>query len=205
MTREPFSWPLIATVTLFMAWLFTSPPLGEVLAAGETQGWDLRKADAEILRLQPSAFRELPASIARELVRRDCLIPQVEPWADGSHNVISGQFRRPGQTDWAIMCSIDGASSLLIFWNGSAADVENLNEGRGPDRDYLQGIGDHRLGFSWLISAVGRKYILDHYAFYGGPKPPPIDHEGIDSAFVGKGSTILYWHNGEWLHLPGAD
>ena len=162
-------------------------------------------AAAEILRLQPSAFPELPASITRDLVGRGCLIPQVEPWAAGSHNVISGQFRRPGQTDWAIVCSIDRASSLLIFWNGSAADVENLNGDRRPDRDYLQNIGGHRLGFSWLISAVGKKHILEYYTWHGGPEPPPIDHEGIDSAFVGKASTILYWYKGEWLHLQGAD
>lgn len=189
-----------------MAWFFTCFPLGKVLIAGETQGWDVEKAEAEILRLEPFTFPELPASIAWELVRRGCLIPQAELWADGSHNVISGQFRRPGQTDWAIVCSINRASSILIFWNGSAADVENLNEGEGgPDRDYLQGMGDPRLRYNWLISAVGKKYILDHYSWYGGPKPPPIDHEGIDSAFAGKGSTILYWYKGEWLHLQGAD
>ena len=205
MTREPFFWPVIATVTLLTACSFTSLPSGTLLTAEETQGWDVERADAEILRLQPSAFRELPASITRELVRRGCLIPQAEEWADGLHNVISGQFRRPGQTDWAIVCSIDRISSILVFWNGSAADVENLNGDRRPDRDYLQDIGDHRLGFSWLISAVGKKYILDHYAWHGGPEPPRIDHEGINSAFVGKASTILYWYKGEWLHLQGAD
>ncbi len=205
MTRKPFSRPVIAAAALLMAWLFTSLPLGKALAAGETPGWDVEKAEAEILRLQPSAFPELPAPIARELARRGCLIPQVESWAEGSHNVISGQFRTPGQTDWAILCSIDRVSSLLIFWNGSAADVENLNGERRPDRFYLQGMGDHRPAFSWLIRAVGKKYILDHYALYGMSEPPPIDHEGIDSAFAGKGSTILYWYKGEWLHLPGAD
>jgi len=205
MTREPFSWPVTTTVALLMAWFFASLPVGKALATGQTQGWDVEKADAEILRLQPSAFPEIPASIARELVRRGCLIPQAEQWTDGSHNVISGQFRRPSQTDWAIVCSIDRVSSLLIFWNGSAVDVENVNGERRPDRFYLQGMGDHRPTFSRLIQAVGKKYILDHYARYDGPEPPPIDHEGIDSAFAGKGSTILYWYKGEWLHLQGAD
>ena len=76
---------------------------------------------------------------------------------------------------------------------------------RHRDRLYLQGMGDQQPGFSRKIRAVGKKYILDHYALYGGPKPPPIDHEGIDSVFAGKSSTILYWDQGEWLHLPGAD
>ena len=203
MTRESFSWPVIASAALLMAALFTILPLGKGLSAGGTQDWD--KANAEVLRLQPFAFPELPASIASELVRRGCLIPQAEQWADGLQNVISGQFRRPGQTDWAILCSIERVSSLLVFWNGSAADVENVKWERRPDSSYLQGMGDLRPAFSPLIRAVGKQYILDHYAWYGGPKPPPIDHEGIDSAFAGKSSTILYWYKGEWLHLQGAD
>jgi hypothetical protein len=205
MTREPFSWPVIGTVAVLVAFFFTSLPLGNVLTAGETQGWDTRKADAEILRLKPSAFPELPRSVARELVRRGCLIPQVEPWADRLHNVISGQFRKADQTDWAILCSVDGVSSLLIFWNGSAADVENLIGERRPDRVILQSKGDHRLGFNWLISAAGKKCILDHYALHGMSEPPPINHEGIDSAFVGKASTIFYWYQSAWIQLPGAD
>ena len=203
MTREPFSWPVIATAALVMAGVFAGLPLGMGLTAGETPDWD--KADADILRLPPFDFPELPAPIARELVRRGCLIPQAEQWADGLHNVISGQFRRPGQTDWAILCSIDRISSILVFWNGSAADVEVVNGEQRADRHYLQGMGDQPPAFSRLIGAVGKEYILVHYARHGGPEPPPIDHQGINNAFAGKVSTVRYWYKGEWLHLTGAD
>jgi len=40
------------------------------------------------------------------------------------------------------------------------------------------------------ISAVDRKFILRHYRAYGGPNPPPIDHNGIDDSFLEKASVI---------------
>jgi hypothetical protein len=61
-------------------------------------------------------------------------------------------------------------------------------------------------GFNRGIDAVDEAYILEHYEFYGcGPKPPPIDHQGISDAYGEKPSTTLYWYEGEWLHLAGAD
>ena len=59
--------------------------------------------------------------------------------------------------------------------------------------------------YSQIIAAVGADYILEHYEWYGGTKPPPLDHQGIDVAFAGKGSGVLYCYKGEWLRLTGAD
>ncbi|MDH3472227.1 MAG: hypothetical protein OEM59_00935 [Rhodospirillales bacterium] len=173
----------------------------------QSQTWDWDKADRETLRLPPSAFPELPQAVAEELAQRGCRIPQVEPsdWLEGPHNVISGQFKQPGQTDWALLCSVDRVSSVLVFWNGSAENIEELSGGGYPDRNCLQGIGGGRIGFSCLISPVGEAYILEHREGYGGPEPPPIDHEGINEAFVGKISVVRYWYEGEWLKLQGAD
>jgi hypothetical protein len=38
-----------------------------------------------------------------------------------------------------------------------------------------------------------------------GPKPPPIDHLGIDDAFLEKASVVHYYYQGKWLQLTGAD
>jgi hypothetical protein len=46
---------------------------------------------------------------------------------------------------------------------------------------------------------------MGHFNAYGGPKPPPIDHEGIDDAFIEKAPVTWYFHNGAWLRLTGAD
>src|SRR6266581_8758902 len=68
------------------------------------------QADKKIVRLSPSAFPELPGNVVRELQRRGCTIPQ-EAFTKRHHNVIRGEFAQPGQTDWAILCSINRVSS----------------------------------------------------------------------------------------------
>lgn len=162
----------------------------------------LREADLKVTRLPPSAFPELPTDIRRELERRGCTVPQV--WADKKpHNVIKGELTGKGQNDWAVLCSLNRVSTILIFRN--ASDREPLELARESDIDKLQGVGGEVIGYSRAISPVGRKYILDHHRAYGGPKPPTIDHQGIDDAFVGKGSVVRYFHAGRWLQLTGAD
>ncbi|MCZ6760793.1 MAG: hypothetical protein O7D29_10570, partial [Gemmatimonadetes bacterium] len=74
-----------------------------------------------------------------------------------------------------------------------------------PDRGYLQSIGNGQIGFSRQLSTDGRELMLAHYRAYGGPKPPPIDHQGIDDSFLEKASIVLYFHEGKWLQLTGAD
>ncbi len=55
------------------------------------------------------------------------------------------------------------------------------------------------------ITPVGGAYIIKYYAAYGGLKPVPMDHQGIDDAFIGKASEVLYLYRGTWLRLTGAD
>lgn len=57
------------------------------------------------------------------------------------------------------------------------------------------------MGFSRAMYKVDKKYIIDHYDSYGGPKPLPVDHEGISDAFVEKASVVLYLYRGKWLEL----
>jgi hypothetical protein len=157
---------------------------------------------AQITRLNPSAFPELPRNIALALQHRGCTIPQV-PMLKGRHNVIKGEFSKPGQTDWAVLCSVNRESSILVFWNGSEinpAQIENRQD------DYaVQGWTDNKMVYSRAIEPVNKSYIMDHYKAYGGEKPPPLDHLGINDEFVGKGSLVLYFYRGKWLHLSGAD
>lgn len=159
-------------------------------------------ADLVRKRLPPSAFKQLPANIVRSLQRRGCTIPQYVPnfVPKGSpeythynkpHNVIKGAFAKPGQTDWAVLCSRHGISSILVFWHGSTnAVAEIAARPDDPDRN---------------IDVVGRAFIVEHYNAYGGPKPPPIDHNGINDGEDEKGSGVLYYYGGKWLELAGAD
>ena len=141
--------------------------------------------------------------IIRNLTARRCSVPQsfgitIPP------NVISGEFMRRGEADWAVLCSRNGFSSILIFRAGSVKSVSEI--AKVADITFLQTIdGNGDIGFSRAICVVGRNYIRQHYRWYGGPKPPRINHQGINDVFVGKASTVLYYHSRKWLKLQGAD
>jgi len=62
-----------------------------------------------------------------------------------------------------------------------------------------------KIGFSRGIKPVGKDFVMGHFRAYRGPKPPPIEHQGIDDAFIEKASVTWYLHEGKWLKLTGAD
>jgi len=160
------------------------------------------QADEKIVRLSPSAFPELPTNIVKELQRRGCTVPQ-EAFTKNRHNVIQGNFVKIGQTDWAVLCSVNRISSILIFFNTSEKNVQEVE--KREDRSYLQGNSADQIGFSRGISPVGKDFILSHFKAYGGTTPPPISHQGINDAFIGKASVVHYFDGANWLKLTGAD
>ncbi|HLH41109.1 MAG TPA: hypothetical protein VKX39_18310 [Bryobacteraceae bacterium] len=153
-------------------------------------------------RLKPDHFSDLPRPIVSVLGARGCLIPQ--PSAGGPpRNVIHGEFFQKGQTAWAVVCSARGVSSILVFRGG--ADTHPAEVGKWPEDHYLQRGLNGSFFYAREINPVDRKFILEHYRAYGGPKPPPIDHQGIDDAMLGKASEVYYWYQGQWRKLTGAD
>lgn len=166
------------------------------------QSLNFQAAERQIVRLPPVAFPMLPVAIARALQSRGCTIPQ-EMFSKMPNNVIKGQFSKRGQTDWAVLCSVSGTSSILVFRNGSVRNPAEL--AGSEDKNYLQGLGDGKIGFSRGIRSVGKDFILQHYQAYGGPMPPPIDHQGINDAFLEKASVVRYFFDGMWLQLTGSD
>lgn len=185
--------------------LRTVPP--EICPCPSRSPEKLRAAEslsrAKVVRLPVDAFPGAPEPVRRTLREKGCLVPQT--YLPGPpHNLISGRFLRADELHWAALCSRNEATGLLLL----AADgtvVDEVEPFRS-DADHLNGIDiEATQGFNWAIDAVGRDYILEHHARYGGPEPPPIDHDGINSAVVERASTVLYWHGGEWLELTGAD
>ncbi len=158
---------------------------------------------APIRRLPPKNFRQLPTAIVEGLEARKCLIPQI--WHNKTpHNVIRGSFTGAKRDEWAVLCSRRGTSSILVFRADSAKLVAEIAAAK--DEAFQQDVdGRGTLAFSRAISAVGKDYILEHYKSYGGPKPPPISHQGINDAFVEKASVVRYFYRGKWLELQGAD
>jgi len=160
------------------------------------------QADIATIRLDPSQFANLPRPVTAELHRRGCTVPQV--YADKRpHNVIRGSFTTRAQVDWAVLCSRRRTSSILIFWGGNPTTISELES--KPDAGFLQVVNPGQIGFSRAIGVASPKYIREHHEQYGGPKPPPLTHDGINDMFVGKASVVWYWHRGKWLQLQGAD
>jgi hypothetical protein len=157
---------------------------------------------ARILRLAPAAIRELPANLVRELQRRTCTIPQ-EQHSRKTSNVIRGEFARHGQKDWAVLCSIKGVSTILVFWNGSEKNPGAIAP--MEDRTYIQAFRKDQFSFSREITPVGRDFIRLHHDAYGRVALPPIDHQGINDAFIEKASVVWYFSSGKWLRLSGSD
>ena len=173
-------------------------------AAGPPAPLDWERADAEIPRLSPSVFSDVPIAIRRELGRRGCRIPQSFA-TKTPHNVIRGRFTAANRQDVAALCSKSGSSSILVFRGGSTADVAEL--AKEEDRGRLQTIdGDGNIGYSRAIDVADPKYIRDRQARYSGPPvPPSLDHDGINDLFVEKASVVWYWYGRRWWQLQGAD
>ena len=106
--------------------------------------------------------------------------------------------------DIAVLCSKAQVSSVVVFRGGTTSAVAVLAQ--HPDEGYLQVVDvGGAVGFSRALSVARPSYIREHYAAFGGPKPPPLDHDGINDTFVEKASVVWYWYRGRWLQLQGAD
>ena len=159
------------------------------------------KAARDVVRLAPSSFSQLPKNVRQELERRNCTIPQV--W--GEHppgNVITGEFLKKGQKDWAVLCSVRLKSSILVLPAATPQNAYTLAE--EEDLNMLTGVGDGKIGFSREIKPVGDASIQEHYKADGGPKPPVIDHFGIGDS-LDEGSMVFYFYQNKWLHLRESD
>jgi hypothetical protein len=174
---------------------------------GEMQAqrdWQARAEEAigKIRRLPVEAFPELPTAVAGVLGARNCRVPQPSP-EGAPRNVIRGEFFAKGEAGWAVFCSANNSTALLAFRNDHDTNPDTVTT--SEDRRYLQGLDGNQIGYSREITAAGRDFIMRHYRAYGGPEPPPIDHHGIDDAFLEKASITWYFYRGKWLRLQGAD
>jgi hypothetical protein len=152
--------------------------------------------EAKIRSLPPSAYPELPSDVVGELERRACQIPQIQ--RHKRSNVIQGEFIRPGQADWAVLCMTKQGTSLLVFENGSERRPMEIAKNRNTFR-------------SWEIRAIDESLMLN----WAGTRKPlqHMSHQGIssstDSGDLNSGrlydyaadETVLYFDAGTWMKL----
>ncbi len=155
--------------------------------------------------LNPTAFPELPQNIRADLQRRHCKIPQLLylPNKKVKENVIHGEFAKRGQEDWAVLCETGGTTTILVFWNASEINPTQLAQQK--DEVGLAYTTDNRVENIRVISRVGKREIMNSYERFGGPPPPPIDHDGIEDGLAGKASSVNYFHNGKWMGWTSSD
>jgi hypothetical protein len=157
---------------------------------------------AMVRRLSPDSLDSVPKSVRTTLNERGCLVPQ--PFEGESKNAAVGAFTMKGAVEWAILCSVDGASQILFIDSKTGAVVDSL--GQGSDTNWVQGIGDGKWGFSLALAtfpnkAIGHRLMDDD----GKAIPQPIDHDALDVGFLEKASVAHYRANGNWYRVITSD
>jgi len=157
-------------------------------------------ADQQLARLDPSAFTKVPPGVVAALQAKHCTIPQAtgDP---APHNIVRGSFVKPGQTDWAALCSRAKASAIMIVWGGEAACSDELEV--REDRAYLKRVAGDKIVFTRRIAPASREGIQRLYDRYGGVKPPATNRQGIEDITEGEGSEIRLCNEGRWIELTG--
>jgi hypothetical protein len=159
-------------------------------------------------RVPPDSFPQLPKVVRDPLATRRCQIPM--PGAERV-NVITGAFTTKGAVEWAVVCSVHDTSQILIFKAANGAVVDSLN--KSGDAGWIQGNGDNTLLFSRQISVVPMSQLafvpadttIEDVLYYGRVLPKPIDHDGIDEAFLDKASETFYFAQGKWFSVGSSD
>jgi hypothetical protein len=159
-----------------------------------------RATDYVIRHLPVNAFPELPAAVRSELEHRNCQIPQTYE-AHRPENVLSASLRQPGSVDWAVLCSINGTVSLLVFFGESPVPAELAT---APETDRLQphdpgGI----LGFNWGIDPATPEQVREAQTGLQ-PRPARLDHDALADSVLERRTRYHYFANGLWtlLDLP---
>ncbi len=155
------------------------------------------QTSSDYRRLTPDEIPGLPVAIRAALNTAGCTIPQAVQ-SGPPQGVERGAFMERGVVSWAVLCARQGRSSILVFHDSASRRFEEVArepvEGRIAD-----GILQRSLG------KASARFIQEHYRAYGGPKPPPLDHIGIDDEIPEKASTVWYRYRGKWSTYSGAD
>lgn len=148
--------------------------------------------------LPPASFPNLPPAVVSQLNAQHCLIPQTFE-ARKPENVIHGEFEAPGSTDWAVLCSHDGSTDLLVFLHSALEKPFTLATAKNTDRMASEMPADP-LGSAWGISTIppdGMRHTP------GVHQHGPFNHDGIEDDFIEHASTVHYYRSGSWLALEG--
>jgi hypothetical protein len=153
------------------------------------------------IRLLPlKSFPALPPVVAAQLDERKCMVPQTYE-ARAPENVVHASLERKGSDDWAVLCSVNGSSTLYVFFQSQPGAPMALRRQR--DTEWL---GSEMLGAYGSAWGIARRGPSQMRAAKGGSSlHGSFDHDGIDDAFVEKSSTTHYFEDGRWMVLDNSN
>jgi hypothetical protein len=157
------------------------------------------EADRRTRRLAPGSFPTMPAEVQMDLRARGCTIPQ-HGTVLTPHNAVRGHFRTPDAFDWAVLCSIRGVSTIIVYWGGRPDDYSLL--ARAYDVDWLEMIGPAAIAYGRRVR-VADAASLKRTATEAGLSSEAITHDGITDGFDSS-SSVYYLLNDRWIRLPAA-
>jgi hypothetical protein len=170
-------------------------PASNLVETGKIPVGD-RQTPYRIRNLPVSSFPELPQSTAAALVARGCVIPQTYE-AKRPENVIHASLERPGSSDWAVLCSVHGEVSLLVFF-ASASPEQPFVLAQSAATDRLQSHDPSgELGFSWGIDPASPQRVHEAQSSMTH-RPPPPDHDCVADSIIDHRTVYHLYRNGAW-------
>jgi hypothetical protein len=171
----------------------------ESVESGEVSSSTGERQPYRIRLLPIASFPDLPDAIVTQLTNRGCMIPQSFE-AQRPENVIHGSFRAPGSSDWAALCSVDGRTTLYVFFGGQFDAPFAVRS--QPDTAWLGAEpGNSTFGSAWGIAVNASDTLRSSRQFHGAAS---FDHDAIDDARLEHSSTVRYWDAGKWIEIVGA-
>ena len=162
---------------------------------------DGRSTPYLIRHLPVSSFPDLPLPVQQVLNQRGCLIPQTYE-AHQPENVVAARFERPGSLDWAVLCSVQGTVSLLVFFTSNPDQPFVLAS--APETQRLQAHGSSGvLGFNWGIDPASPSQV--HQAQSGMAHHPAwVDHDALADSVVDHRAVYHFYEKNAWtlLEMP---
>jgi hypothetical protein len=194
-----------STLTVLSSPLKAQGPELQVRDAFSNQGTVTVNGKAmpyQVEHLPASSFPTLPTAVAAELNRRGCLIPQTYE-AHGPENVIHGSFKRPGEKDWAVLCSVHGSVSLLVFFEGATENPAVLATAAETSRlewDNASG----KLEFDWGID-VATPELVHEAQSQMRRRPPKADHDAIADSIIDGPTVYRFYAGNTWTTVETSD
>src|ERR1017187_2979595 len=164
---------------------------GQIVIAGQSIPYLIR-------HLPVSSFPNLPDDLAVLLNRRGCLIPQTYE-AHRPENVIHASFERPGSSDWAVLCSVRGTVSLLVFFPSDPARLLTLSA--APETERLQAHDSSGvLGFNWGIDPASPEQVRQAQSGLLH-RPAPVDHDALADSLADQHTVYHFYLKNVWIVL----